>query len=207
MLQATTTGTFQVSPPLAVRDAVASSNARIWNSALLPALATVLLPLLVFYLLVQYWETVVTWGSWGYLGVFLAELANSAVILVPTPGPAYTAAMASVLDPLLIGVVGGLGAALGEMVGYTLGATGRHALEGGRLYSRFHAMAERRFGIAIFAFAALPLPFDIAGIWAGAVRYPAWKFFAVVATGKTVKTTLISMAVYHGLNAFGYSLG
>ncbi len=124
MLQATTTGTFQVSPPLAVRDAVASSNARIWNSALLPALATVLLPLLVFYLLVQYWETVVTWGSWGYLGVFLAELANSAVILVPTPGPAYAFAMGVALDPLSLGLIGGVAATLGELTRLHVGSQG-----------------------------------------------------------------------------------
>ncbi len=146
MLQATTTGTFQVSPPLAVRDAVASSNARIWNSALLPALATVLLPLLVFYLLVQYWETVVTWGSWGYLGVFLAELANSAVILVPTPGPAYAFAMGVALDPLSLGLIGGVAATLGELTGYMLGARGRHIVEGGRRYERFKALTMRWTG-------------------------------------------------------------
>ena len=110
--------------------------------------------------------------------------------------------MATVLNPPVIVIVGGIGAALGEMVGYTLGVTGSHALEGGRLCSRFNALAERRFGIAIFAFAAFPLPFDIAGIWAGAVRYPAWKFFVIVAAGKTLKITLISLAVYHELNAF-----
>ena len=163
------------------------------------------LSLALAYAMVQFKDLFVGIGTWGYAAIFLVEAGNSAVILVPTPGPAYTAAMAAVLDPLLIGVVGGLGAAVGEMVGYTLGASGKHALEGGRLYARFKKMAEHRFGFAIFAFAALPLPFDIAGIWAGAVRYPAWRFFAVVAAGKTIKITLISFAVYYGLNAFGFS--
>ena len=174
-------------------------------SVLAGLLGMTALSLSLAYAMVQFNDLFFGIGTWGYAAIFLVETGNSAVILIPTPGPAYTAEMATVLNPLLIGVVGGLGAAVGEMVGYTLGATGRHALEGGKLYARFHAMAERRFGFAIFAFAALPLPFDIAGIWAGAVRYPAWRFVAVVAAGKTVKITLISLAVYYGLNAFGFS--
>ena len=174
-------------------------------SVLTGLLGVTALSLSLAYAMVQFKDFFVGIGTWGYAAIFLVETGNSAVILVPTPGPAYTAAMAAVLDPLLIGVVGGFGAAVGEMVGYALGTTGKHALEGGKLYARFKTMAERRFGLAIFAFAALPLPFDIAGVWAGAVRYPAWRFFAVVAAGKTVKITLISFAVYYGLNAFGFS--
>lgn len=162
-------------------------------SVLTGLLGVTALSLSLAYAMVQFKDLFVGIGTWGYAAIFLVETGNSAIILVPTPGPAYTAAMAAVLDPFLIGVVG------------SLGATGKHALEGGRLYARFQAMAERRFGFAIFAFATLPLPFDIAGIWAGAVRYPAWRFFAVVAAGKTIKITLISLAVYYGLNAFGFS--
>jgi len=52
-------------------------------------------------------------GRWGYLGVFIAELLNSAVLLVPTPRPAVTAAAGAVLNPLVVGLVGGTAAALG----------------------------------------------------------------------------------------------
>jgi hypothetical protein len=142
-------------------------------SVLVGLLGVTAISLSLAYMMVQFRDSFIGIGVWGYAAIFLVETGNSAVILVPTPGPAYTAAMAAVLYPLLIGVVGGFGAAIGEMVGYTLGATGKHAIEGGRLYARFQAMAEHRFGFAIFAFAALPLPFDIAGLWAGAVRYPA----------------------------------
>jgi membrane protein YqaA with SNARE-associated domain len=124
------------------------------------------LSLSLAYAMMQFRDLFTDIGSLGYAAIFLVEAGNSAVILVPTPGPAYTAAMATVLNPPVIGIVGGVGAALGEMVGYTLGATGRHAIEGSRIYTKFNSLAERRFGIAIFAFAAFPLPFDIAGIWA-----------------------------------------
>jgi membrane protein YqaA with SNARE-associated domain len=166
-------------------------------------LGVVTLSVSLAYAVMQFRDLFTGIGSWGYAAIFLVEAGNSAVILVHTPGHAYTAVMATVLNQPLIGIVGGIGAALGEMVGYTLGATGRHLLEGGRLYSRFNTLAERRFGIAIFAFTAFQLPFDIAGIWAGAVRYSAWKFFLTVAVGKTLKITLISLADYDGLSAFG----
>ena len=163
MLQATATGTFPVSPPLPVREATSGSDAPFWHPVLLPALATVLVPMIGFYLLVQYWDMVVAWGSWGYLGVFLAELANSAVILVPTPGPAYAFAMGVTLDPLTLGLIGGVAAILGELTGYMLGARGRRIVEGGRRYERFKALTVRWTRRALFTFALMPIPFDVAG--------------------------------------------
>ena len=110
-------------------------------------------------------------GNWGYLGVFAAELGNSATIIIPTPGPVITLTLASILNPLLVGLVGGIAAAIGELSGYAVGATGRQALEGSRIYERFQALAQRRVGPALFVFAALPIPFNFAGIWAGTVRH------------------------------------
>ena len=94
-------------------------------------------------------------GNWGYLGVFAAELGNSATIIIPTPGPVITLTLASILNPLLVGLVGGIAAAIGELSGYAVGATGRQALEGSRIYERFQALAQRRVGPALFVFAAL----------------------------------------------------
>ena len=138
-------------------------------------------------------------GSWGYLGVFLVQVLNSATILFPTPGHAYTFAVAGSLNPVVIGIVGGLGAGIGELTGYLLGATGRHMVAGGRWYARFSAVANRWSWAALFGIAALPLPFDIAGVWAGAYRYPVWRFLALVAAGKVVKVTLIAGAGYYSV--------
>ena len=73
----------------------------------------------------------------------------------PTPGPIITPTLASILNPLLVGLVGGIAAAIGELSGYAVGATGRQALEGSRIYERFQALAQRRVGPALFVFAAL----------------------------------------------------
>ena len=57
-------------------------------------------------------------GDWGYLGAFLTQLINNATIVLPALGKAFIVAMATTSNPYLLGVLGGLGAALGELTGY-----------------------------------------------------------------------------------------
>ena len=61
-------------------------------------------------------------------------------------------------------------------------------------------MGTRWRGLAIFAFAATPLPFDIAGIWAGAIRYPIARFLVIVFCGKLILVTAIAIAGYYGVD-------
>ena len=138
-------------------------------------------------------------GNWGYLGIFFVQVMNSATIVLPAPGHAYTFAIGASLNPMIIGVVGGLGASIGELTGYLLGSTGRHLLTGGRWYGRFESVANRWAGPALFTIAALPFPFDIGGVWAGAARYPVWKFLALVTAGKVIKVTMIAGAGYYSI--------
>jgi membrane protein DedA with SNARE-associated domain len=137
-------------------------------------------------------------GSWGYLGVFLAELASSATVLIPTPGSAYTLTMSAVLNPFLLGLLGGVASSRGELVGYGLGVKGSRALQRVRGYERVCALATRWGGGALFTFALLPLAFDVAGIWAGTVRYPLWRFLFYVMAGKVIKVTGIALVGYYG---------
>ena len=53
--------------------------------------------------------------------------------------------------------------------------------------------------VVLALFAALPLPFDIAGIWAGTIRYPPHRFIIYVAAGKVVKITSFAFAAYYGV--------
>ncbi len=156
----------------------------------------------VLFVLIYSADVMTRIGNWGYFGVFFVQVMNSATILLPAPGHAYTFAIANSLNPLIIGVIGGLGAGIGELTGYLLGASGRHVLTGGRWYARFDTIASRWASLAIFTIAALPLPFDIAGVWAGVARYPLWKFLALVTAGKVIKVTLIAAAGYYGMPFF-----
>lgn len=155
----------------------------------------------VVVLLIRYASFVEALGDWGYFGVFLLQLINSAtVVLFPVPGHAVIFAVSGTLNPFLIGVFGAAGAALGEITAYMAGRGGSSMVDGSRWYKRLETMGERWRGWAIFIFAATPLPFDIAGVWAGAIRYPLGRFLLIVAAGKLILVTAIAIAGYYGVD-------
>ncbi|MBI4236105.1 MAG: VTT domain-containing protein [Chloroflexi bacterium] len=164
---------------------------------LLEVFATLALSGLVAFLIFRYHDLLSRLGPWNYLSGFFVELADAATIIIPTPGHAYTFAMAASLNPVLLGLVGGIGASIGELSGYFVGASGRHVMEGKRRYDRFQALTRRWGGAILFFFAALPIPFDVAGLWAGSARYPLWRFLAAITPGKILKVTGIALAGYY----------
>lgn len=184
----------------------ASQHSQVWKKEyagifgkLAPVAIVVSLSLPLVWAMIHFKDSLASLGHWRYAGVFLAELSNSATILVPTPAPAFTLGMATVLNPVLVGIIGGVGASLGELTGYYGGTRGRRMIEGGRLHTWFQALARGRVGLTLFAFALVPLPIDFAGLWAGAVRYPVLKFLVSIAVGKMVKLTAVAFAASYGL--------
>jgi membrane protein YqaA with SNARE-associated domain len=98
--------------------------------------------------------------------------------------------MASFLNPFLLGVVAGVGSAFGELTGYMIGYGGREAIDRKMLpeYRRQKGWIRSADMLALFVLAALPNPiFDIAGMAAGALRVPVWRFLLAVALGKIIK--------------------
>src|SRR5690606_18835350 len=63
-------------------------------------------------------------GVYGYLGVFLLTLLSSAMIVLPSPALGAVALGGKVLNPWLVGLVGGVAAGLGEITGYVAGRGG-----------------------------------------------------------------------------------
>ena len=165
------------------------------------------LSILVAVALIYFREHMLRMGNWGYLGVFAAEMGNSAAIIIPTPGPVVTLAMASILNPVLVGLIGGVAASVGELFGYVVGASGRRALEGSRIHDRLQALPQHRIGPTLFLLAALPMPFDVAGIWAGAIHYSPRRFMLYVTAGKIIKVTSVAFVGYYGIGWLLRSLG
>ena len=126
--------------------------------------------MLTGYLLFSYRAPLAEMGNWEYVGVALADFANSVVIIIPTPAPAYTFAMGALLNPVAIGIIGRLAAASGEMIGYYLGVRSQTIAQRGRMYGKVQELTLRFRAAALFTFAVLPVPFDVAGVWAGATR-------------------------------------
>ncbi|HEY64152.1 MAG TPA: VTT domain-containing protein [Caldilineae bacterium] len=133
-------------------------------------------------------------GRYGYPGVFVISMASSATVFLPAPGIAVVFATGSVLSPVFVGLAAGLGEALGELTGYVAGASGRAIIED---RDRYRQLVEktRRYGLfVVFLLSVIPTPaFDLAGIAAGALRFPLSRFLLACWIGKTIKTTAIAL--------------
>ncbi len=136
-------------------------------------------------------------AAYGYAGVFALMAIGNATVLLPMPGLATVVAAGMVWNPLLVGLAGGTGGALGELVGYLAGH-GVHAYMEGRRARWLQRVqkAVRRYGFpAVILLAAIPNPFfDIVGLAAGSLGYPPWRFYLAVALGNTVKCTMVAYA-------------
>jgi len=150
-------------------------------------------------------------NSFGYLGVFLLSAISAATLFLPTPAFIIVFAIAPAFNPLLLGFVAGLGAAVGELSGYLIGLGGEHVLL--KKYEKRVKEIEKSFQkhgsqAIIFVFAATPLPFDIIGLFCGAIRYPLKSFFLFTLAGKLVKYWAIAFAGYYSVhwlvNVFGW---
>jgi membrane protein YqaA with SNARE-associated domain len=132
-------------------------------------------------------------APYGYIGVFIISILTSSSIIIPVPGWILIATMGAILNPILVGIISGIGGTLGEVTGYLFGYGGRLAIEHVRIYSKMVGWMQRWGSLTIFILALIPNPlFDIAGAIAGLLRFPLWKFFLVGAAGRIPKHILFA---------------
>jgi uncharacterized membrane protein YdjX (TVP38/TMEM64 family) len=138
--------------------------------------------------------------TWGYAGIFFLAMAGSATIVLPTPSNLAVFGSGVVLDPvlgippeLLVGLIAGLGDAIGEFSGYGLGLAGADLVRHRRVYRIFEGWMQRRGMLAIFLLCTFPNPFfDLAGAAAGATRMPPRRFFVATLGGKIIKDLFLA---------------
>jgi uncharacterized membrane protein YdjX (TVP38/TMEM64 family) len=131
----------------------------------------------------------------GYPGIFVAVLLSNATILFPAPGGALVYAMGAIFNPLGVGLAAGTGGAIGEMSGYVAGMSGRAVIERMDVYERIAPYIRRYGPWAVFIMAAIPNPFfDLAGVAAGVLKMPTWRFFLAVWAGNIIKMLLFAYA-------------
>ncbi len=166
-----------------------------WLHALSPLALALLLSLAIVLLVVVLKKQVEALEGYGYLSAFVVGLVGNATVVLPAPSLAFTVALGSVLNPLLVGLAAGAGEALGEMTGYLAGISGKRIVRNQDRYQELQRQMDRYGGWVFFILAAIPNPlFDIAGITAGAVRFPVWKFLLTAWAGKTLKAVLFAGA-------------
>ena len=136
----------------------------------------------------------------GYLGLFIVSILGNLIPFVPVPYLAVVFVYSAVLsyNPLLTGIVSGLGGAVGKLVVYW---TGRGASKlivtvvgGGERLEAFKKLLGDYGALAAFLFAATPSPDDIVMLVLGMIRYDPLKFLVATALGKIV----ISLVVAYG---------
>ena len=146
--------------------------------------------------------------AWGYLGAFIICLISNATVILPIPGILLFVPIITSFNPALLGLVGATGGIIGEITGYMAGYSGRGMVKNTRMSKRVEGWMNR-WGIwVVFVFSIAPfLPFDVAGLVAGALRYPLWKFLLVAWAGKTIKYIGLLLAAAWGWEALTRMIG
>ncbi len=153
-------------------------------------------------LLIRYRQQVQAFGRLGYPGIFLVSLLSNATLIFPIPGVVFTSAMGAVFNPVGVAVAAGSGAAVGELTGYLAGFSGQMVIERRDWYERLVEIMRRYGELAVLVLAFLPNPvFDLAGLAAGMLKMPIYKFFLWCLVGKILKMMAFSLL---GASIFTY---
>lgn len=140
---------------------------------------------------------------YGYPGIFLIEFIANASVMLPIPGSAVTAAMAPLLNPFVLAVTASTAASIGELFGYLVGLGANEIVERASWIERVKIWLKKYGGITIALLAAIPNPiFDTAGIAAGALNIPPWRFFMWCWLGKTLNRLALTLGASALLHRF-----
>ena len=164
-----------------------------WNWLKKRAIPTVTLLLViaimagVFYVYKNYPARIEELKAFGYLGAFLISLILNATVVLPAGNILVIATLGEALpSATLVGLAGGIGAAIGETTGYMAGYSGRAIIQRRKMYVRLEGWVKKWGAPAIFILSIVPFFFDLAGIAAGALRLPLRKFWLACWLGRTL---------------------
>ncbi|MFC2059561.1 VTT domain-containing protein [Chloroflexota bacterium] len=160
-------------------------------------------------------ERLIALEEYVYLGAFLISVIGNGTVILPGAVLLLLGNIGTVLypttglvGPILVGLVGGLGAAIGEITGYMTGYSGRGMIENRRIYRHVEGrMTKKWAAMTIFIFSAVPLVFDFVGIAAGVLRFPFWKFLLLCWLGRTLLYVIAVSLAALGLEALSLYIG
>jgi len=118
-------------------------------------------------------------SSTPYLTAFLLSLLGNTSVFIPFPYVAIVFILTSQagLDPLILGIISGGGAAFGEVTSYAIGWGGGSYLDSHGYSEKFASLRSfllrhsKFTPLIIYIFAATPLPDDVLLIPLGLIRY------------------------------------
>ncbi len=186
-------GSHGVPPPPSAR--------RLWTVRIATALIVVGATLATFYAAAQREQFQRYAGTpLGLVLLFGLQVLSSATLILPVPGLAFTALAGALVPPLVVGVICGIGQTLGELTGYMAGYSGQTLVQGNARYASMVRWM-RQYGMAtLFVLGVIPNPlFDVAGMIAGALRMPAWRFLLATGAGKIAKNIAVAYLGHMGI--------
>ena len=194
-------------------------NRKYISISLLVVVTLVTIALSVF--LIYHWEYVVRLEHHGYLGLFLISLLAGSPIPIPTPSMILTFTLGSLLKPLIVGLVAGLGNTIGNAFIYYTGRGGIKFFKGfnksGTRLGRF--IDNKRISkilksktweqmAIVFLIFIYPNPVATPMVLAmGAARFSFTKFMVICWLGKTVQGLLFAYLGHFGLRSLLHFLG
>ena len=163
-------------------------------------------------------------ATYGLLGMLIVAFLGGSLlsmIAIPVPYWMFVFTLPSVLAPkfqlgapVLVGIVSGVGAGLGQLLTFLLGYGSRDLSQklayrfNRGVYDRALIWAQQHGSLAVFIMSALINPFHLPmTIAMASLRYPAWKFFIFSLLGNTLKSTIIAFCGYFGLTSLFRFLG
>jgi membrane protein YqaA with SNARE-associated domain len=163
-----------------------------WLSKLSRVLALVFVIALTVLLVINR-DKVQKLEGYGYPGIFLLSMLSNATLILPVPGILITSAMGAVFNPFWVAIAAGTGAALGELSGYLAGYSGQTVVERTPMYVKLEGWM-KRYGVwVVLVLGFIPNPlFDIAGMIAGVLRMPLYKFLLFCWVGKVLKMMMFA---------------
>ena len=136
--------------------------------------------------------------AFGYPGIFLASLLTNASLILPLPGVLITSAMGAVFNPFWVAIAAGSGATVGEISGYLAGFSGQTVLEKASWHSKLEMWMRKYGAITILVLAFVPNPaFDVAGVMAGALKMPLYRFLIFCLIGKILKMIVFAYTGFY----------
>ncbi|MBW2970775.1 VTT domain-containing protein [Candidatus Woesearchaeota archaeon] len=124
----------------------------------------------------------------GLVGLFITILIANSTVGLTVPAWVLVVLAGYFYNPLLTGLVAGLGGAVGELSAYAVGVGGHYLLKNKerKRLDKVRLWFEK-FGFWVLPlFAATPLPCDLVGIAAGTARYNMRKYFIGILIGKII---------------------
>ena len=175
---------------------------------LLGLLLVVAITVGIFYFYRNYPGRIEELKTYGYLGAFIISIIFNATLILPAGNMLILMALGATMpSPVIVGLVGGTGAAIGEIVGYIAGNSGRGLVARSRMYGRVEGWLRKWGWLTIFLFSVVPFVFDLVGIAAGALRYPFWRFFIFCWLGRILLYMVMVTVAAYGLKIWMPWLG